>query len=69
MIYIGKYAPLSELLQSTNEEEVLSLADLERLLKFSLPDSARRYPAWWGQSDAAQQSECCMDIGRLAGIS
>ncbi len=44
----GKYAPLFEFLHSLRGcEWHVSFTDIEKLLGFSLPDSARVHRPWW----------------------
>ena len=46
--YQGKYGRLSEYLSSlTSQEWRTSFAEIESILGFRLPASARRYSAWW----------------------
>ena len=45
---MSKYHKLSAHLSALRHEEwTASFADIERILGFSLPASAGRYPAWW----------------------
>lgn len=47
----GKYNRLTEyLLQNNQDEETMSFHKIESILGFVLPDSARRYPAWWSNN-------------------
>ena len=44
----GKYAPLHRHLAALTEDSWrASFRQLEEILNFPLPDSARLYPAWW----------------------
>lgn len=44
----GKYAPLHEHLASLKESEwEVSFKEIERILGFKLPDSARIHRPWW----------------------
>ena len=44
----GKYAPLYEHLQSLKKNEwPVSFTEIEKVLGFSLPDSARIHRPWW----------------------
>ena len=48
----GKYAPLHRRLMSlTDDTWRASFAEIEGVLGFRLPDSARLYPAWWSNGD------------------
>jgi hypothetical protein len=54
----GKYAPLSNLLASLTDSSVrLSFSDIERILGFPLPASARRYPQWWQNDGHGSHSQ------------
>lgn len=45
---MGKYDPLRAFLEDHGQPLVkLSFAEIERILGTSLPESARKYPAWW----------------------
>lgn len=45
---MGKYEPLAAALQRRREDEwTASFAEVERVLGFSLPASARTYREWW----------------------
>ena len=49
-----KYAPLTRYLQSKPETRLpLTFAELERLLGFPLPPSARKHRAWWANNPAS----------------
>jgi hypothetical protein len=48
---MSKYMPLRRFLESRSGGEVpMSFDDVERVLGFPLPDSARQYPAWWSNN-------------------
>ncbi len=48
---MSKYERLGDFLRSQHSAEVpMTFAEIERLLGFSLPSSARRYRAWWSNS-------------------
>jgi hypothetical protein len=50
----SKYAPLVEYLAGlASEETKLSFAEIEAILGFNLPASARQYSAWWANSPAS----------------
>lgn len=61
----GKYAALSDLLEKQVLLEVtISLAEIEAAVGFSLPESARHYPAWWSnQTPQSPQSRSWMSVG------
>lgn len=49
---MGKYERFRGFLQSLDSEsQRLSFAEIERILGFKLPKSARSYPAWWSNDD------------------
>lgn len=48
----GKYSALSRLLAETDADSLnLSFAEIERVLGFELPTSARRHQAWWANTE------------------
>ncbi|WP_342304938.1 hypothetical protein [Methanolobus sp. ZRKC5] len=48
---MGKYSNLGVYLQnSANDVMKLTFAEVENILGFNLPKSAREYPAWWANS-------------------
>lgn len=54
----GKYAPLYRHLQNKRGSEwAASFADLESILGFSLPDSARLYRPWWANDTKSGHSQ------------
>lgn len=47
----SKYDPLRRYLENSSAEEMpMSFVDVERVLGFPLPDSARRHAAWWSNN-------------------
>lgn len=53
--YSGKYTPLSEYLEETKEKTVkLSFEEIEKILDFNLPNSAKTHKAWWYGEDHSQ---------------
>ena len=53
----GKYSPLTDYLQKAGKDQVtLSLRQLEEILDFSLPQSARKHRPWWANQKAPQAS-------------
>lgn len=45
---MSKYDPLRHhLFKAQGNRWVASFSDIEAVLGFRLPDSARKYPAWW----------------------
>ncbi|MBE6908982.1 MAG: hypothetical protein E7474_05190 [Ruminococcaceae bacterium] len=60
----SKYAPLGTyLLQSGRQELVLSFPEIEKILGFSLPPSARKYAAWWANNLTNSQAKGWMGTG------
>ena len=47
---MSKYDPLFQHLNAAHGVVDLVFGDIEKILGFSLPPSARRYPAWWSNS-------------------
>ena len=48
---MSKYGALTRYLNSVPDGEVrLNFADIERVVSTSLPDSARKYRAWWSNN-------------------
>jgi hypothetical protein len=48
---MSKYDPVGRYLAAADRQELrLSFAQVEKILGFSLPASARRYAAWWSNS-------------------
>jgi hypothetical protein len=47
----SKYEPLSRYLKTRSDRELpLAFQEVERVLGFELPPSARRHPAWWSNN-------------------
>jgi hypothetical protein len=47
----SKYQPLQRHLTARRERELpMTFGDVERVLGFSLPPSARKHPAWWSNN-------------------
>ncbi|MDR3710218.1 MAG: hypothetical protein P4L33_18130 [Capsulimonadaceae bacterium] len=60
----NKYAPLTDHLAALPMEAWRpSFADIERILGFALPDSARKYPAWWANQESGTQVHSWRDAG------
>jgi hypothetical protein len=48
---MSKYDPLGTFLAGRPDDEIpLSFGEVERILGFRLPDSARNWPAWWSNN-------------------
>ncbi|GLP88066.1 hypothetical protein [Tritonibacter mobilis] len=51
---MAKYDALGKFLNDKDVDELhLTFAEIERILGFSLPDSARKFPAWWANDASA----------------
>lgn len=61
----SKYQPLLEYLRGSNQGEVtLTFAEIEGLMKHTLPESARSKRAWWSnRSKGALQASAWMEAG------
>jgi len=45
---MGKYSPLGKFLRASGRERIeMSFKDIERILGFTLPHSARVHKVWW----------------------
>ncbi len=63
---MSKYAELRDHLLSTkNDRWVASFDEIENVLGFRLPQSARKYPAWWANQSTPGHSQCAgwLDAG------
>jgi hypothetical protein len=55
---MGKYEPLAARLQSNAQDEwTASFAEIEKVLGFALPPSARRYREWWANQRGPGHSQ------------
>lgn len=55
---MGKYEPLaSHLTDMPRDRWTATFDEIERVLKFKLPPSARRYDAWWSNSRRGNHSQ------------
>lgn len=55
---MSKYEPLARILSQANGDEFdVSFADLEKILGFALPQSARRHRPWWANSANSGHSQ------------
>ena len=61
----SKYQPLLDFLYRSEQNEIiLSFAEIERLIKESLPNSAKSKRAWWSnRSKGALQASAWMEAG------
>lgn len=55
---MGRYHPLTEFLKA-REDDIwsASFAQVEKILGFSLPESAEKYPAWWANQSNGRHSQ------------
>lgn len=63
---MGKYEPLAEHLTALPRDRwVATFDEIERVLKFNLPPSARKHDAWWSNSRKGNhsQSRAWLDAG------
>jgi hypothetical protein len=61
---MGKYEPIArKLRQASNDELCISLSEIEEILKFNLPPSARKHRAWWSNSYKGNHSQAQGWIG------
>ena len=55
-VKMSKYVPLKRHLSASGTVNVVrTFAQIERILGFSLPTSARQYPAWWSNDDSGSR--------------
>lgn len=61
---MSKYFPLQNfLIQLKDETKKISFSDIEKIIEFSLPKSARQYPAWWANQEHSVQSSSWLKAG------
>jgi hypothetical protein len=62
---VTKYAPLQQRLMQTQGNRIrLSFHDIETILGFDLPNSARRHPPWWANVGGSHvQAEAWLGAG------
>jgi hypothetical protein len=62
---MSKYEPLSHTLQAQSQTSWrASFAEIERVLNFRLPISARKYPAWWSNDPQSHsQTRAWLSVG------
>ena len=67
MLPESKYLPLTHYLQKINKDEVLlTFIDIENILNFQLPPSARVHTAWWGNDITHSQGLAWLNAGYRA---
>jgi hypothetical protein len=55
---VGKYEPLADYLDDVPRDRWdASFDEIEKILKFKLPPSARRHHSWWGNSFRGNHSQ------------
>ena len=55
---MGKYQPLADFLKDrTSDDWEASFADVERVLNFPLPPSAKKHHSWWGNASQGNHSQ------------
>ncbi len=61
---MSKYAPLGRHLASrTDETWRTTFPEIEKLLGFTLPDSARKHPAWWANDQQGIRASVWLEAG------
>jgi len=62
---MGKYEPLSDFLRKQRTDRiVLTFAEIERIVGFKLPRSAREYRAWWSNNPSnSVMTKAWLDAG------
>ena len=61
---MGKYDPLARKLgQTSNDEFVASFGEIEKILGFNLPPSAREHRPWWANNSKGGHSQAQSWIG------
>jgi len=62
---MGKYEPLSDFLRKQRTDQiVLTFGEIERIVGFKLPPSAKKYRAWWSNSPSnSVMTEAWLEAG------
>jgi hypothetical protein len=62
---MGKYEPLTEFLRKQRMEQVaMTFAEIERVVGFKLPQSARQHRAWWSNNPSnSVMTKAWLDAG------
>ena len=59
-----KYRYLSNFLKSSNQQSIkLSFSEIENILKFSLPNSAKKYREFWSNSETHSIALSWLSVG------
>lgn len=69
-LYQGKYKNLSDFLRASDQQTVgMTFAEIEKVLGFSLPVSARQHQAWWANQPRGQSLSWLREGYRTAAVS
>lgn len=61
---VSKYASLRDhLIARKNSPWMATFSEIEHVLGFSLPSSARKYPAWWANQSRGSHVQCSGWLG------
>lgn len=61
---MGKYDDLGHYLVARRKKYIrMSFREIEEVLGFSLPDAARKYPAWWSNTKSHSHASSWWDFG------
>jgi len=61
---MSKYEPLSRYLEKRGATVTLSFTEIEKILGFALPPSARQYAAWWSNNAGSHvQANAWLEAG------
>jgi hypothetical protein len=62
---MGKYEPLSDFLRKQRTDQILlTFAEIERIVGFKLPRSAKEYRAWWSNNPSnSVMTKAWLDAG------
>jgi mRNA-degrading endonuclease RelE of RelBE toxin-antitoxin system len=64
LVSTRKYLPLARvLMNSTTRHVELPFSEIERIIGFSLPASARKYPAWWANESSGSHVQAHAWVG------
>jgi hypothetical protein len=62
---MGKYDPLSDFLRKQRTDQIpLTFAEIERIVGFKLPRSAKEYRAWWSNNPSnSVMTKAWLEVG------
>ena len=60
---VGKYSNLYNFFVQSSDNIELSFEEIEKINKFSLPDSARKHRPWWGNDSTHSQALSWLNAG------